>query len=56
MHARLLRGGYQIDATDLAGVLEEGRFNCVSASVLYCYLAGRFGLDARVGWSCPATP
>lgn len=47
MHARILRGGYQIDATVLSTVLDEGRFNCVSASVLFCYLAGQFGLDAR---------
>jgi len=47
MHGQMLRGGYQLDATLLTTAIEEGRFNCVSASVLYCYLAQRFGLDAR---------
>ncbi len=45
MHRRLLTGGYQVDATDLALVLDRGRFNCVSASVLYHCLAARFGLS-----------
>jgi tetratricopeptide (TPR) repeat protein len=45
MHARLLRAGYQIDATDLAGVLERGQFNCVSATVLFMALGGEIGLD-----------
>lgn len=47
MHERILRGGYQIDATDLTVVLDDGRFNCVSASVLFNCLATRFGLVAR---------
>jgi len=45
MHRRFLTGGYQVDATDLALVLDRGRFNCVSASVLYHCLAARFGLS-----------
>jgi len=47
MHGRLLCGGYRLEATDLTTVLETGRFNCVSASVLFCYLGERFGLDVR---------
>ncbi len=47
MHRRILTGGYQIDATDLALALDRGRFNCVSASVLFNCLAARFGLPAR---------
>ena len=47
MHRRVLYGGYEIDCTDLALALDQGRFNCVSASVLYNCLAGRFGLTAR---------
>jgi tetratricopeptide (TPR) repeat protein len=47
LHRRVLVGGYQLDATDLALVLNEGRFNCVSASVLFNCLAESFGLRAR---------
>lgn len=46
MHQRVLHGGYQLDCTDLAIALDEGRFNCVSASVLFNCLAPRFGLNA----------
>jgi tetratricopeptide (TPR) repeat protein len=45
MHRRLLRGGYGIDCTDLRLALDRGRFNCVSASVLYNCLAGHVGLE-----------
>ena len=44
MHRRILTGGYQLDCTDLSVVLCQGRFNCVSASVLFDCLAGEFGL------------
>jgi tetratricopeptide (TPR) repeat protein len=44
MHRRILIGGYQLDHTDLSAVLDRGRFNCVSASVLFNCLAGEFGL------------
>ena len=47
MHRRILRGGYQLDCTNLGLSLDEGRFNCVSASVLFNCLAGRFGLTAH---------
>jgi tetratricopeptide (TPR) repeat protein len=47
MHRRILRGGYELGCTDLRRVLDEGRFNCISASVLFNYLAGQFGLDCR---------
>jgi len=47
MHGRILKGGYQLDSTDLCLALDEGRFNCVSASVLFNCLAARFGLAAR---------
>lgn len=47
MHRRILRGGYRIDATDLATTLDEGRFNCVSASIVFCCLAEQFGLNVR---------
>ena len=44
MHRRVLTGGYRLDCTDLSVVLGQGRFNCVSASVLFNCLAGEFGL------------
>lgn len=47
LHRRVLVGGYQLDATDLTLVLEQGRFNCVSASVLFNCLAEPFGLATR---------
>jgi tetratricopeptide (TPR) repeat protein len=45
LHARVLTGGYQLESTDLRAALDEGRFNCVSASVLFGCLAGACGLD-----------
>ncbi len=47
MHRELLHGGYRLDATDMTTVLREGRFNCVSASVLLCCLCSRFGIKAE---------
>ena len=47
IHHRVLRGGYQLDCTDLTIALRDGRFNCVSASVIFNCLAAEFGLVAR---------
>ncbi len=47
MHGRVLRGGYRLNSTDLTVALDQGRFNCVSASVLYICLTSRFGVTAR---------
>ncbi len=44
MHRMVLRGGYQLECSRLSTVLDDGRYNCVSASILYKVLAGRFGL------------
>jgi tetratricopeptide (TPR) repeat protein len=44
MHCRILTGGYHTDCTDLRNALDEGRFNCVSASVLFNCLAGELGV------------
>lgn len=46
MHRRILVGGYRLESTDLAATLESGRFNCVSSTVLFNWLAARFGLDS----------
>jgi tetratricopeptide (TPR) repeat protein len=47
LHRRILTGGYELNCTDLTQAFDEGRFNCVSASVLFNCLASRFGLEAR---------
>jgi len=44
MHKHVLTGGYELECTDLAGTLKDGRFNCVSSTVLFNCLATRFGL------------
>jgi hypothetical protein len=44
LHRRLLRGGYDLYATELPDVLATGRFNCVSATVLFNSLAAEAGL------------
>ena len=45
LHGRILRGGYDLAYTDLRRVLDDGRFNCVSATVLFNYLANAIGLE-----------
>ena len=47
LHRRVFYGGYDLAYTDLRRVLDEGRFNCISATVLFNYLAGELGLDCR---------
>ena len=47
LHRRILRGEYHIAPTDLRRTLDNGQFNCVSASVMFNYLAGEFGLNCR---------
>ncbi len=44
MHQNVLRGGYDLRCTDLRIALDKGRYNCVSASVLFNCLAGEMGL------------
>ncbi len=47
MHREILHGGYDGRATELTRALDEGRFNCASATVLFDALANDCGLDAR---------
>lgn len=47
LHADVLTAGYRLDATDLRRTLDEGCFNCVSASVLFICLAERLELRAQ---------
>ena len=43
LHRNILYGKYNIECTDLRQALDQGRFNCVSATVLFNCLAGEFG-------------
>lgn len=52
MHERVLDGGYHLSATDLRDTLAQGRFNCVSSSVLYQSLGQELGLKL-VGLEVP---
>jgi tetratricopeptide (TPR) repeat protein len=45
--ARPLLASYVADATTLSDVVTAGRFNCVSATMLYILAARRVGVDAR---------
>lgn len=47
MHQRILTGGYELRASDLAGTIQTGQYNCVSASLLYNCLVEQFGIEAR---------
>lgn len=47
MHRRVLRGGYDLAVTDLRVMLDQGRFNCVSATVLFNFFCGELGLECR---------
>ena len=46
LHSQILKGGYALECTDLRETLDRGRFNCVSATVLFNYLARQLGLVA----------
>ena len=52
LHQSILRGGYNLQASDLRQAFDHGRFNCVTASVLLNCLAERFELKA-VGLEIP---
>lgn len=45
LHTRILHGGYRTECTDLRVAMDDGRFNCVSASVLFQCLAEASGFD-----------
>ena len=52
LHESLLFGGYNLQASDLRQAMDVGRFNCVTASVLFNCLASEFELQA-VGLEAP---
>jgi len=45
LHRELLSGEYQADCTELDRLLEEGHYNCVSATVAYHCLCRAVGLE-----------
>lgn len=47
LHRRLFTGGYDLYATSLPEAFASGRFNCVSATVLYNCLATEAGLAVQ---------
>jgi tetratricopeptide (TPR) repeat protein len=47
LHERLLHGGYDTNATDLAGTLDTGVYNCASATLLFVALCEPLGVAAQ---------
>jgi len=45
MHQEVFSGGYQLPHTDLRRTLDEGRYNCVTGTVLYLTLAEALGIE-----------
>jgi tetratricopeptide (TPR) repeat protein len=52
LHRSILIGGYSLQASDVRQTFNSGRFNCVTASLLFNCLADRFGLKT-VGLEIP---
>ena len=52
LHGELLSGPYDIQCSDMTAALETGRFNCISATLLYNCLAAEVGLRTHAA----ATP
>ncbi len=47
LHAGPMSKGYVARQTDVSGILDTGRFNCVSSAALYNIIGRRLGLDLR---------
>jgi tetratricopeptide (TPR) repeat protein len=47
LHQRLLHGGYNANATNLAATLQTGVYNCASATLLFVALAAEFDIQAQ---------
>lgn len=47
MHGELLNGGYAFYQNDVAQLLDDGTFNCVTSAIVYVAAAEHFGLDVR---------
>ncbi len=46
LHAEILTGGYDLGCSTLSETLRSGRFNCVTATILYICLCEEVGLEA----------
>jgi len=47
LHAGPMAKGYESKQTDLAALLDSGKFNCVSSATLYNVIGRRLGLNVR---------
>jgi tetratricopeptide (TPR) repeat protein len=47
LHKEAMATGYESGQTDLHGILDTGKYNCVSSAVLYNVIGRRLGLDLR---------
>ncbi|HZZ28098.1 MAG TPA: hypothetical protein VFE46_08855 [Pirellulales bacterium] len=47
LHERLLQGGYNANATNLATTLQTGVYNCASATLLFVALAAELNIPAQ---------
>lgn len=47
MHEELMLGGYQLEQTTMENLFSNGRYNCVTATILYCCLGRAAGLEVR---------
>ncbi|MCS7305800.1 MAG: hypothetical protein NZ602_11930 [Thermoguttaceae bacterium] len=52
MHQKILTGGYDCQASDLAQTIQTGRYNCLTACLVYHCLLEAFGIEA-VGVEMP---
>ena len=48
LHKQLLTGKYHVEYTAPSRVLDEGHYNCVSATILYHWLCEQCGLDSTI--------
>jgi|GEM_PF-1676533 len=53
VHREVLTGGYDLGCSTLTETLQTGRFNCVTATILYVALCHEVGIEAR-GLEIPA--
>jgi len=48
LHSEILHGGYHINASNPGEAIQTGRFNCVSATILFKLIAKSLGFEVRV--------
>ncbi len=48
LHSEILYGGYHIGASNPGEAIQTGRFNCVSATILFKVIAESLGFEVRV--------